>query len=247
MKIAITLVAVLAASLFGSFRTFAQQMPGASSPGLNSALTKLFGPHTAFTAKSDVRVLDNAQKEAMKLSMDFAMLDGKMRAEVDVTQMIGKAIPPGSADTLKQMGMDRVISIIRPDKKEMFVIYPGLQSYAKMALPKEEIEAIAKQPKIEKTALGKETVDGHPCVKSKVTLTTDDGKKHEATVWNATDLKDFPVRIQTQERDQSVEMTYKQIKLARPDAKVFEPPAGFTEYDDIQKLMMGAAAKMMTR
>jgi len=39
---------------------------------------------------------------------------------------------------------------------------------------------------------------GRPsCVKNKVIVTDDKGDKHESTVWNATDLKNFPVKIET--------------------------------------------------
>ena len=53
--------------------------------------------------------------------------------------------------------------------------------------------------KVETTEIGKETLDGHPCVKNKYVVTDNEGVKHESTVWNATDLKNFPVKIQTTE------------------------------------------------
>ena len=38
-------------------------------------------------------------------------------------------------------------------------------------------------------------MSGHPCVENKVVVTDAKGATNEFTVWNATDLKNFPVKI----------------------------------------------------
>jgi hypothetical protein len=220
------------------------EMPG-STVGINAALSKLFGDVKAFSASSEVQVFDKDQKEKLSTPMDFALLDGKMRVEIDMGQMKNKDVPAAAAASLKQFGMDRVVSIIRPDKKASYIIFPGMQSYVNMPLPKEDVETYEKNPKLEKTVLGKETLDGHPCVKNKVVMTDDQGRKHEATVWNASDLKDFPVQIQTKEKNDTVILRFRQIRLAKPDAKQFESPAGYKEFNDVQSLMQGVMMKMM--
>jgi len=236
----------MAALWLATFAAFAQ-MPGADSPaGINALLTKLFGDITAFSAKADVRVLDKSQKESMTMPMNFAFLDSKVRVEIDMAQTKGKDMPPGAAESMKQMGMDRIVSVIRPDKKVMYMIFSGMQSYLNTPLSKEDAAVLEKDLKIEKQVLGKETVDEHPCVKHKLVITDDNGKKNEAIVWNATDLKNFPVQVQTTEKDSTVVMHYRQVQFARPDAKQFDPPGGFTEYSDMQGLMQGATKKMMS-
>jgi hypothetical protein len=235
----------LALFFFTSSAGFAQ-MSRAGSPGIfDAALTQLFGNITAFSTTSEVQVLDQDQKEKLSTSMNFAMLDHKVRVEIDMTRMRSTDLPPGAAASMKQMGMDRVVSIVRPDLKAMYVIYPGLQSYAKMPLPPEDAAVMLKDPKLVKTALGKETMDGHPCVKNQVTLSDDKGEKHEATVWNAIDLKDFPVQILTREKSDTVIMRFKQVQCSKPDAQQFDPPAGFKEYPDVQAIAQAAMTKMM--
>src|SRR5262249_44209986 len=155
-------------------------------------------------------------------------------------QMKSKDVPPGTADALKQMGMSRVISLVRPDKKLIHIIYPDQKCYLNMTLPPEEAEAADKSVKLEKTPLGKETLDGHPCVKNKVvTPAVDKAQAMEATTWNATDLKDFPVQIQTQEKGNTTIMRFKQVQLAKPEAKDFELPADYKQYNDQQELILG--------
>jgi hypothetical protein len=234
--------AIIAFWLAGASLSLAQM--GAGSPGgMGAAFTKLFGDITAFSAKAEVRVLDKSQQEVMKGPMSFALLDNKVRVELDMAEFKNKGEPAGANDELKQMGMSHVVSVIRPDKKVIYVIYPDHKALASMPLSKEEAEAAEKKPTLQKTETGKETVDGHPCIKNTVIVTGDKGKILEATTWNATDLKDFPVQIQTRDQNNYTSIvTYRQVQLAKPDAGQFDPPAGYKHYnepaemvDDIQK------------
>ncbi len=218
------------------------KMPDA---GINSAMTKLFGRHNAFSAKAEVRMLDKSNRETVLMTIGFATLDGKTRADMDMGQMKGGQIPAEALPAMKQMGMDRITSIERPDLKVVYLIYPGLQAYVDMPLPKNEAAAVEKKYKIETSAIGKETIDGHPCVKNKVTLTDDEGKTQEAFTWNASDLKDFPVQLQMSEGETTVITRYKDILMEKPDAKQFDAPAGFAKHGDVQSLMQSAMQKML--
>jgi len=220
--------------------TLHAQLPGGGSPaGMNAALTKLFGDITACSARAEIRVMDLSLTEKVTVPLNFALLDGSVRMEMDLSQMKNKDMPPGMVDSLKQMGLAQVISIFRPDKKIAYAIYPDQKASLAMPLPKDEADAAAKAPKIEKTPLGKETIDNHPCVKTKVKIVDDQGKTMDATAWYATDLKDFPVQIQTNEKEGTTIILFKQVQLTKPSASLFEPPAGYTQYNSQQELMQG--------
>lgn len=221
------------------------QMPSFNQPGMNAAMTKLFGNITAFSAKAQVRMLDRAEKETMSLPMDFIMLEGKIRLEVDLAQIKSKEFTPEMLATFKQMAMDKMVSIVRPDKKATLVIYPALQVYAEVPMPMEDVADLEKTYKVERTALGKETLDGHPCEKNRVNVVNGNGGRQEAVVWNAADLKEFPVQMQMNQPEATVLMRYRDVQFARPEAKLFEAPTGFTKYDSMEKLMQGAMMKML--
>jgi hypothetical protein len=71
------------------------------------------------------------------------------------------------------------------------------------------------------------------------------GKTTEATVWNATDLKNFPVRIDTTDETAKNTMTFTGVKFDKPDAKLFEPPTGYTRYPNMEAMMTEILAKFM--
>jgi hypothetical protein len=224
--------------------TASAQMPSGGPVGMNSQMLKLFEKNNSFSAKAEVKVLDSTQKEIVNTPMNFSMLDGNVRVEIDMSQMKNTAMPDGAADQLKAMGMGHVTSIMRQDKKLVYVIYPDAKTLVNVPMPKEEIEAAAKSAKVEKSELGKETLDGHPCVKTKIVITDDSGKAEEAITWNASDMKDFPIQVQTGKQNTSI-IHFKQIQLGKPDAKQFEPPAGYTEYKDPQEMMQAMMKKAL--
>jgi hypothetical protein len=221
------LSATLSITLLASQAAFAQLPSASPGGGVNAAFVKLFGSAGAFTAKAETRVLDHSQNPLVRMPMEFASLDGKVRLEIDLSQVQSQDFTPSALATLKQAGMDRMISIFRPDKQLTYVIYPGVQSYQALAQSKAETEAAEKGLKLEKSGLGKETLDGHPCVKNKVSVKNSKEPVLEAVVWNATDLKDFPIQIEMKEKDRTVRMHFSDVRFVKPDAKQFEIPAAY--------------------
>jgi hypothetical protein len=220
--------------------TFAQV--GAPNTGINASLLRMFGDTKYFSAKGELRVADDTGKEISSMPVGWALLDGKLRAELDLSQMKGPSMPPQAMAMLKQTGMDKMDLIISGQNNTTLMIYPGAQAYA----PISEKDTGAGESKVEVTDLGKETVDGHPCVKKKVTTTDAKGKPQEAFLWAATDLKDFPIKMEMKQKKNTVQIHFEKPSLEKPDAKLFEAPAGYTKYDNIQALMQASMMKMFS-
>ena len=221
------------------------QYPGGSQAGLNAALLKLLGDVPAFKSKAEVRVEEKGQDSPMTMLVDFFFLDGKARLDLDMNTIKSKRLPPETLAGFKAAGMDKVSTIVRPDRKSALLVYPATQGYVEMPMSKDEVADMERKYKIEKTRLGRETIDGHPCEKHKVVVSADTGQKHEAIVWYAADLKNFPLKVQMEQQQMVVVMHYHDVKLERPDAKQFEPPAGLTKFGSIEQLMQSAMMKMI--
>jgi hypothetical protein len=69
--------------------------------------------------------------------------------------------------------------------------------------------------------------------------------KNEALVWYATDLGNFPVRIQLDQPDATVVMDYRDVKMGRLNIKQFEAPADFARYNSAEMLMQSVMLKAM--
>jgi len=78
------LAAILASGAAGIANA---QMPAGGPPGWNAAMSKLFGDIKAFSAKAEMRALDKSGQPAIQVPMNFALLDNKVRMDIDMTQV----------------------------------------------------------------------------------------------------------------------------------------------------------------
>jgi hypothetical protein len=214
-------------------------------PSFDATTAKLFGSHQAFSAQLQFETAGTDPAHPIVATGDLAFLEGKSRFQMDVTKIKGVDLPADALSMMKSLGMAEMTMISRPDKKVVHIVYPGLQAFTDHPVRAAATPDAQAKFKVETTELGRETVEGHPCVKNKVVVTDDQGEKHESNVWNATDVSQFPIRIESTQAGQTVKMTFKAVKLETPDAKLFEPPPKFTRHENIQGMMQAAILKQM--
>lgn len=219
----------------------AQFGPGAMGGGggkglsLSGSTAKLFGENKAFTATMELQA--NSPQGPVTVPGKVYYLEGKARFEMDLAETKSPALPPGAAAQMKSMGMDKMIVISHPEKKVSYMIYPGLKAYVEMPLQDSEADKPDSDFKIEETELAKEKLDGHDCVKNKAVVTDKEGNKHESTVWNATDLNKFPVKIEQTEDGNLSTLAFKDVKLSKPEVKQFDTPTDCKKYENIMAVM----------
>jgi len=218
---------------------------GPPGPKFGATMAKLFGNNTNFSANVEIQGEGKDAESKTSVPGKLSFLDGKSRFDLDMSQMKAAGLSEDSVAQLKSMGMEKLVHISRPDKKVGYTIYPGLQAYAELPMKDEDSGKPDAELKMTTTELGKETFDGHPCIKNQAVVTDADGKQHESVLWNATDLKKFPIKIEQKEQGGTSTMIFKDVNLAKPDASLFEPPAGFTKYTSVQTLMQQELMKKM--
>jgi hypothetical protein len=76
----------------------------------------------------------------------------------------------------------------------------------------------------DRSSAGTDTVDGHSCKVENITVTTKNGKVSKMKVWEANDLKEFPIKIEIQADKGPITLQYKDISLDAPPASLFTHP-----------------------
>jgi outer membrane lipoprotein-sorting protein len=236
---------ILSLAIFGFeiFTVHAQLGESSGVPQFGNGMEKLFGDNQTFSATLEMQMSSGGSPITMSGKISFDK--GNSRTEMNMADMKGGAIPPDAMTMMKSAGLDRMVTISQSDKKIVYVIYPNAQSYAEMTPSDSTATATNADSKIEITKLGEETVDGLPCVKNKAVVTDEQGEKHDFTVWNATDLKNFPIKIEMNEQGNEIIQSFANISFAKPDASLFNPPTGYTKYDSPQELMQSVMMKNM--
>jgi hypothetical protein len=216
---------------------------GTHGPQITASLAKLFGSNTAFTAELENQVHLGSGGDTMIIPGKIAFDSGKSSFEMNLSEVQGTQLSPQARNHMKASGMDTIVRISRPDKKAAYVVYPGLSAYTEISIEDPAQADTNLTYSVKTVKLDTETVDGHECVKNKVIVTSNKGENQESTVWNATDLNDFPIKIETTERGQSRTMLFKNVSLSKPASSLFDPPSGFERYKNEKELIQGEIMK----
>lgn len=237
---------ILAVLVLVHTAAFGQGMAAGKFNPASSRASKLFGKDAGFTATATTSTVDAKGTETI-LTMAYAVRDGQTRMEMDLTKTKtlrkGKPVKQRGDDTegMAEMGLDQQVTLVLPDKQATYIVYPKMKAYC----PAPKAAGTTGESKTEWKELGKDTVDGHPCVKYEVTTTNADGSTEQLTAWKATDLKDFIIQTVSVEDGETTTMKFADIKFEKPPASLFELPADYKKYDSMQQMMMGAMHQMM--
>lgn len=156
------------------------------------------------------------------------MMEGKIYTDCELTRTENRMVQPGVPSFT-------MILINRPDKGVNWQLFPKSMKYVETPIkPVTDTTEDApllinpKDVKVESERLGEEVVNGHPCVKWKVTMTLSDGKPFVYYSWGAQDLDNFAIKKEFETTPgESMVIEYDNVVLGHPDAAVFDIPAGY--------------------
>lgn len=240
--VGLTLVALFCASLVVAVPP-GPGMGGDPSAANMEQLSKIMG-EKPFSAKVEVTITPKDKRAAgtpMKMEMKMFMSQGKSRVEMDYGKMIAASLPPGAAG----MSLGVMVTITRPDKKVVYQLMDSAKAYAEMPIQEVPGAKNEKAPPLDRKVEGTEKVEGYECQKVRNTTTLADGTKSTFYTWEAKELGGLPVKGLFSSPEGDMQMIFKDIKTDKPDASVFEVPAGYKKYGSMQELMMQMMMKMM--
>jgi hypothetical protein len=127
-----------------------------------------------------------------------------------------------------RMEMEQAIVIARMDKKVSWVIMPLQKQYMEQAIdPRSVAGTDEKMPgELERTLVGKETVDGRSTEKYRITYNAM-GKKETVFQWLDPRIK---IPVKTAAEDGSWSMEFRNIHAGPQADSLFEVPAGYSKF-----------------
>jgi hypothetical protein len=180
-------------------------------------------------------------QKIVKAGMATTVMEGKIYTNCELTRTENRMVQPGAPSF-------ELILINRPDKGVNWQLFPKSMKYVQTLIkpPTETPEGTPllvnpKDVKVTSEKLGEETVDGHPCIKWKVTMTMPNGTSTVYYSWGAQDLDNFAIKKEIETTPgESVVIEYSNVVLGKPDSSVFEIPAGYSEApeSEMNALMM---------
>lgn len=169
----------------------------------------------------------------------------------------------GSKSRVDNAGMPGVVTISLGDAKKTIMMNTTTKVYSEQIIQEKEQMPTMYDSDIvfDKKKVGNETIDGHPCIKydSVYYRKSKPEEKHKAIIWEAQDLKDFPIQMEVTVPANpkypgsggKTVVKYKDVKLGAATASMFEVPAGYKKVNGPQEVMgfggMGNMEEMMKK
>jgi len=230
MRIPLVLLTLLPTLAFAHGAGF---MAVGSPERIHRELVAIFGENAAFSARATLTTKKPDGDYVEPLG--YHLRDSVLRLERDAQNY--PFLKPEHVALRKAKRIDLWNRLVTASTAT--VLYPRLKAY--IVFPNTPTD---KPLTIERSALGSATLDGRACEKER--LVVDNGDDAVAiTVWRATDMDGFPVRIENTHGDKTTILDLADVRRDPPPAAdLFNVPAGYTRYESTPALLDAADAAL---
>jgi hypothetical protein len=136
-----------------------------------------------------------------------------------------------SGDLMRTEMLDGNYMVTNLKTQDTFVVFPDRCIHdTRPSVNTFPFTAVHPGSKVERTALPNETIDGHDCQVENVVITPEQGLPLTLKLSEALDLNGFPLQVEIHRMTGTpVTIRYKDVKIGKPDAAVFQHPASCSQ------------------
>jgi hypothetical protein len=208
-----------------------------SLPKMKGVFTKILSDTPNFSARAVIGLFDATNRMLAKMPMHFDLTPDRMREEIDAMNM---PIPLEWREAVQKGHINEIAIITRVDTKKIYMLFPGIRAYQEFPISDSllsEFQARANAVSIEKVELGQETIEGHPCIQTRLTVTETNKPPEFAILRCATDLQNFPIRMDLYATNSTTRFIFEDVHIGMPAATLFEIPANYMAFTNTADLM----------
>ncbi len=226
----------------------ARAQMGGADQGPTAALnqiTQFLGKDASYTADYETKIVSAGQKGAISMPFRLSLNHGDSRMDMDLAKATIPEMNPAALQLMAGMGLTRmtVLATGPAEPKTGTLLYPDKKMACPLPQPnKAKAGKTAALP--EPQVLGEETVDGRLCVKKHL-ATTQDGMTAEATWWEVKDKPGVMAKMQAKTHDGTIDLRLTRLDAAAPAAALFQLPADYRKFADMQQMMAAVMQENM--
>ena len=180
-----------------------------------------------------VALITNASAYSARLNTDIVGPSGLEHPLAgELLQSGGRLVfQPDQTSSKKHPGAG-IIFLWDANQQRGWTVSETLQGYA----PAPSTLQVA-EVKYDAASATPDQIDSHPCHRINALITLTDGSTSRYVVWQADDLRHFPIRVQSASGGKPTTLNFSDIRFESPDADLFEPPDGFVRFENPVAMM----------
>lgn len=232
---------------------FAQGGFGSDPTAISWFLGNLFPTKTNFSCVIETEL--TFAGSPLKVLSGLVRRGSWLRTYVDYSKIQGT--PSESGAIARNIGVNRMVTITRPDLNVKWTICPDVRAYVEKT--GSGIETLPAGIQITRTNAGKEEFEGVKCIKWEGRLTgtnlsllgtnqpaveanpaegaPEANPGHLLTVWESEKLPGFPLAMKLGSESEFVLLRFSTIKFDQPATNLFDLPKGLTKYPNFPALV----------
>ena len=219
---------------------FAQDLSRLASeaPWLQCFFAKMSPATPDFSASGEMKICKDDGAPQMVLPLELAVSTNSLRWEFDI--MKSWTMPPSVQASAKLMHLDKTVFLTNLKQKRLYMLYPGVQAFISLPIPNSTFADLivrTDQINIKREKLGRETIDGHDCIKERVIEQEPNCPTEEGLVWSAVDLQNFPVKMELHTKGSVLKFDFHDVQLVKPAVSMFEIPTNYVAFTNSKILI----------
>ena len=217
-----------------------------SAPNINvdTALAKIMGSVGDFHAQGwlEFWTTNSGQFDFKQFPFTMQMLEGRIRTELDLSQIPNRFEKDGTWSTMRQIGIDKITSVTLPKLTTMKIIFPVQQAYVTQGLAQKDAPEHIKL--VNHVLVGPERLKDRVYNKYSANLEYLTGNSVPVEIWqDPSGVKNYPAFIKIKQSTSAVSVRFAHLQRGKVPVENFDTPEEYSQYTDMGIFLQGASAR----
>jgi hypothetical protein len=210
---------------------------------VDTAIAKLMQSAGDFYATGTMEFwsTNSGKLDVKRFPFSISVLEGRIRTELSLQYIQEEFDKTATWATLRQIGIERVVSVTLPRLSAVKVMFPAVESYVSKDLHSADVPAYMRTQKI---LVGPQKLNDQTFEKFDGALEYSTGDRIPVELWQLPGLESLPSYMKINHKEGSaVTIHLEKIQRGKVPAKLFETPQSYSQYADMGVMLQMVSAR----
>lgn len=211
---------------------------------VDTALAKIMAPVGDFFAQGwlEFWTTNSGAFDFKQFPFTMQVLEGRIRTDLDLSQIPKKLNPDGTWSTMRQIGIDRITSVTLPKLTTVKIVFPSQEAYVTKGLAQNDVPEHIKM--VNRVLLGPERLKDGVYDKYSANLEYLTGTSIPVEIWQDPGAtNNHPAFIKIKQPASAVSVRFARVQRGKVPVENFDTPEDYSQYSDMGIFLQGASAR----
>lgn len=220
-----------------------QQRRAEKIVNVDTALAKLMKDAGDFFATGTMEFwsTNSGQMEVKRFPFSLSVLEGRIRTELDLRYIPEVFDKTGTWSTMKQIGINRIVTVTLPRLSTVKVMFPSAESYVTQGLHASDVPSYMR---VIKQLVGPENLSKKVYNKYTGFLDYNTGDQIPVEIWQGQTTGSLPEYMKINHKTgNAVTIHLDRVQRGKVPIKMFDTPESYSQYSDMGVMLQTVSAR----